>query len=484
MFAGMVEVRYFVVTRSAPIQRFLGTILGKKYILQTIMLVSRAGDALPNSRALTKLQSIFLIVVIVVATVSGVATYFLLSGEGQSSETIKIGILDDLDSINGHKIWLGAQLAAEEINSQGGILGRKLGVVGEDTDFDTEYDAAKISSALTRLLTYHKVDYVLGGASEQMGLMVQDVISQHRKIFIATWGSTDNLTQRVAEDYDKYKYFFRVFQMNDTSIGKGMTDSILLSREITGFNKIGYLAEDSIWNKGVRDALDYLLPEVYGFDLVYRGTFPPYDTLDFSSYFAAAETAGVEILVPLIAFDGGIPFVKEYYDRQSPMVVYGGALMSASLPESWGWTEGKCEHMTVFAMPVIAGYPLTSKTLVAREAFINRWGESPNPAAAATYDVIRFILPDALERAGTTDTDEVIKALEKTSIETSMARNFLFTSSHDVMYGEGTNDPDDDNMIATLFQWQNGELVPIYPKKIMEEAGATFTYPPWPGPWD
>jgi hypothetical protein len=27
-------------------------------------------------------------------------------------------------------------------------------------------------------------------------------------------------------------------------------------------------------------------------------------------------------------------------------------------------------------------------------------------------------------------------------------------------------------------------LVPIYPKQLMEEVGATYVYPPWSGPWD
>jgi branched-chain amino acid transport system substrate-binding protein len=100
------------------------------------------------------------------------------------------------------------------------------------------------------------------------------------------------------------------------------------------------------------------------------------------------------------------------------------------------------------------------------------------------YDILRFILPDAIERAGTIETDAVIEALEQTSIETSQARNFVFTESHDAMMGENPNDPDADYMLVMLFQWQNGEAVPVYPKKIMEEAGATYTYPDWPGPWD
>ena len=78
----------------------------------------------------------------------------------------------------------------------------------------------------------------------------------------------------------------------------------------------------------------------------------------------------------------------------------------------------------------------------------------------------------------------MIEALEETRIETSTARNWVFTSSHDVMIGENVHDPDADYQLVMIFQWQNGQLVPVYPKKMMEEAGATYTFPPWSGPWD
>jgi len=53
-----------------------------------------------------------------------------------------------------------------------------------------------------------------------------------------------------------------------------------------------------------------------------------------------------------------------------------------------------------------------------------------------------------------------------------------------VMIGDYVNDPDEDYYIVTYFQWQDGEMVPVYPENIREEAGATFTFPDWPGPWD
>jgi branched-chain amino acid transport system substrate-binding protein len=261
-----------------------------------------------------------------------------------------------------------------------------------------------------------------------------------------------------------------------------MTESLIHIREMTGFNKVGYLAEDTSYTKPLTDGFDVFLPE-NGFELVYKGNFP-YDTVDFSSYFAAAEAAGVEMLIPIIYADGGILFCKEYYDRQSPMVVYGSNSL-ASNPNSWEWTDGKCNHMSLGGIfPTAAGYSFTSKTLQTRDAYMDRWSEDIDGSASNYYDVIKFILVDAIERAGTIDTDAVIEALEETSVETSNARDFVFTPSHAVMVGKDPNDPDADYPIAMVFQWQNGVQVPICPKKIMDEAGTSYTFPDWPGPWD
>jgi hypothetical protein len=155
-----------------------------------------------------------------------------------------------------------------------------------------------------------------------------------------------------------------------------------------------------------------------------------------------------------------------------------------NVPESWEWTDGKCEYISVPIFPLVSGYPFTSKTSGARDAYITRWGENPGNMDSTSYDLLRFILPDAISRAKTIETDEVIKSLEETSIETTMARNFVFSSSHDSMTGHNPNDPNADFMLVLVFQWQDGELVPVYPKSVIEEAGASLIFPDWLGPWD
>jgi branched-chain amino acid transport system substrate-binding protein len=174
--------------------------------------------------------------------------------------------------------------------------------------------------------------------------------------------------------------------------------------------------------------------------------------------------------------------VKEYSSRQSPMILFGN-IQSVSESEDWELTEGACEYITINMYPPKGNYPLTSKTIPFRDAYLSRWNTT-EVGSGAFYDAVRYILPDAIERAGTIETDAVIEALEATSIETSLARNFKFTSDHDILVGENPDDPDNDHYIAIYFQWQDGNLIPVYPKKIMEEARATFMFPDWPGPWD
>ena len=134
-----------------------------------------------NSNALTKTQSIILIAVIVVAAVG--AAYISLSGDESSSETIKIGFLGDLDGVVGRPMWQGAILAVEEINAEGGILGRQVELIGEDDD--SGRDAAVQVNALARLITHHEVDFIVGGAPGQAEFLVQDTIAQHKIICIS-----------------------------------------------------------------------------------------------------------------------------------------------------------------------------------------------------------------------------------------------------------------------------------------------------------
>jgi len=432
-----------------------------------------------NSKGLTKIQSIILVIVIVVAGVVGVV-YFYSMEDSQSEETIKIGVLADLDMLQGKGCWEGVVLAAEQINAEGGILGRKIEVVGEDSDWESPtQDVIIATNALNKLLNVHKVDYLITPDGLPLMFSYQDTVSEHKRILFGVGGTDDRFTQRVLDDYQKYKYYFRTFP-NETHCFLGFCDSLLSLREYSGFNKVAFLSDD--WFTEFEPLFANFVSQVYGFEVVYQDTFVS-GIADFSSYLSAVEESGAEVLHPWVGTEAGILLVKEWYDRQCPFVVWG---YNGYVGDAGGWerTDGKCEYTTNGGMPVTAGYPLTSQTLPMRNAYFERWAKYPIHVAATGYDTLRFILYDALERAQTTETEAVIAALEETSIETSLARDFVFTSSHDVMGSEDINNPDEDYMVGMMFQWQNRELVPMTPQKIKEEEGATYLFPDWSGPWD
>jgi branched-chain amino acid transport system substrate-binding protein len=372
----------------------------------------------------------------------------------------------------------GAIFAAEQVNAEGGILGKQVKIISEDTDATSlPFDASKVSLAVTKLITYHKVDFLIGGIGIQDNMIIQDIIAQHKIIFIGSNSPSDVLTERVKNDYEKYKYFFKVCPPSEDNLADGTLDSVLALREYSGFNKIAYIAQDSqIWDPYIENAIKPLT-ELYDFELVYGKRFPP-DIVDFSSYLAGAEAAGAEIIIPVILGNQGIAFTKEWYDRQSPTVLWG-AILAAATNDFWDITEGKCEHITYQSTPIDSGYPISSKTLPTLQALEERWEGTTSILAVEAYDIIRFILPDVLERAGTLETEPVIKAFENIDVETASTPHFaILADSHEIMAGPGFSE-------QFYFQWQaNRQRVPVYPREIKEKEGVAYTFPPWFGPWN
>jgi branched-chain amino acid transport system substrate-binding protein len=352
------------------------------------------------------MQSVGLIAIIVLAAVAGSVGYFLLGRPAQSAENIKIGIIGDIDMPSGKASLQGAILAAEQINAQGGILGRNITIISEDDDSMTPpADVSVATNALTKLITVDKADYIIASAPTSIALTYQDICSQQKKILFTIFNAIDNLTQRVSENYDKYKYYFRSYQVNASTVSNGMLGDIIAVGNYTGFTKIALLFVDSTASKPTYLTLNKTLPS-HGLQVVYSNLFPP-TTTDFTSYFAAAEAAGAQIIVPYMASGSSAPFVKEWYERQSPTVLWGviGGAVDANF---WNSTEGKCDTVSFAGTPAVSGYPLTNKTALTHGAYIQRWGEIPSATAVGTYDTLRFILTDAIKRAGTTETEAVI----------------------------------------------------------------------------
>ncbi|MCW4030766.1 MAG: ABC transporter substrate-binding protein [Candidatus Bathyarchaeota archaeon] len=422
-------------------------------------------------------------VVIILVAMSGGVAYFLLRSPDKPSETIKIGFVGDLNTPSGNAIVQSLALAAEQVNAEGGVLGRNFEIVTQDDESGTYAGEFDVSiNALRKLISVDEADFIISYAGPGLAGIQQEIAFEHKKILIHGGDPRDEMSQKVLDDYDRYKYYFKLGSiLNRTTNCKRAVASIVACRELTGFNKVAVLMNDL----GIGEAI--FAPDVaglreFGFDVVYADTMP-LTTVDYTGYFAQAEAAGAEILYPIL-FANGIPFIKEYYERQSPMVIWGPSPLGI-VSNVWKLSEGKCEYVTTSAGPTTIEYPATSRTLSTLDAFEEVWSEELGIVGVAAYDFVRFVLPDALNRAETTETDAVIKALEETDTETSRARRFMFTSSHDIMEIDPyLENPSEAYWLEFFCQWQDGKLVPVFPLEIMEEEGATYMFPDWSGPWD
>jgi branched-chain amino acid transport system substrate-binding protein len=95
----------------------------------------------------------------------------------------------------------GWQLAVEEINAAGGLLGRKVEVIARD-------DAGKPEDALRHaieLTSQEKVDVLAGGFLSNVGLALADHAAKNKRLFVASEPLTDALV------WDKgNRYTFRL----------------------------------------------------------------------------------------------------------------------------------------------------------------------------------------------------------------------------------------------------------------------------------
>jgi branched-chain amino acid transport system substrate-binding protein len=132
---------------------------------------------------------------------AGAAALAALSvvGSASAQDTIKIG------EMNSYKVFSafldpykkGMELAVEETNAAGGVLGKKIEVVSRDDNGNTA-DAVRVGE---ELLTREKVAFLIGTFPSNVGLAVADFAKQKKTLFIAAEPLTDKIVWDAGNAY-------------------------------------------------------------------------------------------------------------------------------------------------------------------------------------------------------------------------------------------------------------------------------------------
>ena len=382
----------------------------------------------------------------------------------QEAKPIRIGVNTAIQLQVGRDSMDGIKMAIDEVNAQGGVLGRKLEMISAD-EGEAATEGPKVGiAAVNKLTSEDHVDVLIGGYDSGVTLGELPHIARAKTIFLGIGSASPAIQQKVKDDYEHYKYLFRVNPINSAKQSNALLDFISgkLKGEL-GYKKISILGENAKWVQDMVPAIKKGA-EAAGLEVPVAEFFDV-QTADFSPIFSKVKDSGSQYLIVIISHAASDVFVKQWYDAKVPVPI--GGIDVKSMDANFFDRVGGKSIAEVSANFVIRA-PLTPNTVPWWDKFTGLYKRAPVYTASGAYEAVQ-IYADAVKRAGSTDADAVIKELEKTDYVGPRGR-VQFDASHEVKDGPG--------FVNELFvQWQaNGERAVIWPKDV---AKGKMINPPW-----
>lgn len=371
----------------------------------------------------------------------------------------------------------GIKLAVDEINGKGGVnIGgekRLFKVEVIDTrDLEPGVPVSEALLAVEKLILEKRADFLLGGpVRSEAALASMPLLSKYKKISILSTGVlTPKYHAMVEKNYDKYKYCFRIHGEAKQLVGEILTCFAEL-KERYNLNKIFVMVQDVSHARGAGNIISKVAAKK-GFDVKGMEIFPT-GTGDFSMGLLKAKKAGAEILNIWMDMPESSILLKQWYDMKIPALPFGSTLAAAEQPGFWKATEGKGEY-TLCNVVNAGNAPsnATPWTMKFYNAYTKKWNIEPEGLGSSSSYMAVYVLRDAIERAGTLDSDKVVPELEKTDIMGVYGRLRFNPKSHQVI---PSLDPKE-GAVGTILQWQDKKRVVVFPKSI---ATGTIQLPPW-----
>jgi len=371
----------------------------------------------------------------------------------------------------------GIQLAVEEINAAGGVnvggVKRPFAVEVLDTrDLEPGVPVSEALLSVEKLILEKKADFLVGGpVRSEAALAAMGLLSKHKKVAIFTTGFlTPKFHAMVAKDYDKFKYCFRIHG-EAVQLVKEIISCFQEIKDKYGLDKVFIMVQDVAHARGGGEVLGKVAADK-GWQVLGTEIYPT-GTTDFSMGLIKAKKAGAQILNIWMDMPESSILLKQWYDMKVPALPFGSTLAAAEQPGFWKATEGKGEY-TLCNVVNAGNAPsdATPWTMKFYNAYAKKWGVEPEGLGSSSSYMAVYVLKDAIERAGSLDSDKVVAALEKTDLMGVYGRIRFDPKNHQII---PSFDPKD-GAVGSILQWQAGKRVVVFPKSI---AKGEILLPPW-----
>lgn len=362
-----------------------------------------------------------------------------------SSQIIKIGLLNDMNYFRGDHAWKGALLAAREVNEEGGILingtNYYVGLVAEDTNEAYGTDPVEGIEAAEKIINDHHPYFITGGGGSGWYLLQYlDVVMDNKIPFLGTGEPGDIFCQKVLDDYERYKYFFRVSPINMSAIFFDLFFYLaylcyyLNSIDAGIVNKTAILRDELIMFDIYAESLKNWLP-TFGISVEEDIIFPSDATAtDFINYWSQIESKGVQVVLSMgVGYHHLGKLMFQTYQQLQPQCLIVSCFDDNII--HWDDVEGACQFAINYQ-----GNHNTSKTPLTIPFFtryVNEYDMEPAYTGSGSYDTVKLLV-QTVQETQTFDPDVTVSALEKinsTNPFTGAGGYIAFTLSHDAKYG-------------------------------------------------
>jgi branched-chain amino acid transport system substrate-binding protein len=383
------------------------------------------------------------------------------SSPAYAADPIKIGVIAEAQAIAGASIPQAAQMAADEINAKGGVDGRKIEIV----TYDNHSSSADSVRAFQRAVNEDKVNIVIASYISEVVLALEPWASRLKTPFITPGAASNEISKSVHADYEKNKYTFHGY-LTSAALALSVCDA---AKELLVDQKhmktAAIMSEDAAWTKPLDVGYEECLPKI-GLKVVDHIRFSP-DTTDFTPIFNKIEAAKPDVIITGISHVGVQPTVQ-WKNQQVPIPMFG--ISSQATNSTFDKDTNGASNGVIYQGVSGTGVAVTPKSLPFAEGFNKRFGNYPSYAGYTSYDEVYYIA-DAVHRAGSTDADKLVDALEKTDWEGTIGRVQFYGKddpfTHSIKYGKGL-------ITGLMLQWQDGQQTAVWPKEV---AKAQLKFP-------
>jgi ABC-type branched-subunit amino acid transport system substrate-binding protein len=346
-------------------------------------------------------------------------------GTAFAQEPIRIGAMYPLTgggAVYGVPAMVGHQLAVEELNTKGGIMGRKI----ESIERDDKMNPAAASSTMKELITKDKVDIVVGGLSSAVGLAMSEVSKQEKVVYISTIPKTIQMTT------DKlHKHVFRTASNTDL---EGDTMALLVGRYKLA--KLCHLELDYAYGNDLEAGILKAMPKYAPNAKVVLTLKPKLGATDFNPFIPQVMAAGCDGVISGLWGPHFVSWVKQakplgFFDKIK--WISGGEIASHEIAGELKEDYPDNVIANTYELWYHAQDP-SHKEFQARLAKKLNTQETPQWALLG-YIGVHYVAA-AMEKAKSTESDKVAAALEGMTIKTPVGPLTIDPKTHQANIGQ------------------------------------------------